>query len=130
MTKTAWAWVGIFLVSLLLGPAATAQKTEEKEKASIWMKKKSEYAQRLLVDLVRADFSATVTDAKEIQFFGYLEKNDRASVPGYKRQLGNFESAIEELIKCAEAKNIQGMTLAFQELTISCVQCHQVLRQR
>jgi hypothetical protein len=122
-------WAGIFVAALAMGPMpVSAQKTQDKDKASIWMKKKAEYAQRLLVDLARSDFATIVADAKEMQFLGYLEKNDRSDIPGYKRQLENFESSLEELIKSAEAKNLQGMTLAFQQLTVSCVQCHQVMR--
>ena len=127
--KTILATTSALLITLLLVPSPAAAQKEEKEKASIWMKKKIEYAQRLLVDLTRSDFAAIVTDAKEMQFLGYLEKNDRADIPGYKRQLGNFESSLEELIKSAEAKNLQGTTLAFQGLTNSCVQCHEAMRK-
>jgi hypothetical protein len=129
MTRSTVGWVGILVAALLTVPSpAPAQKAQDKEKASIWMKKKAEYAQKLLVDLTRGDFATLVTDAKEMQFLGYLEKNDRSDIPGYKRQLENFESSLEELIKTAEAKNLQGTTLAFQQLTVSCVQCHSVMR--
>ena len=129
MTKIQGGGLWSLLAVLLLIPSGLAQKAEEKEKASIWMKKKIEYAQRLLLDVTRADFAAVLEHAKEMQFLGYLEKYDRSDIPGYKRQVSHFEAAIEELIKNAEAKSLQGVTLSFQQLTNSCVQCHQAMRQ-
>ena len=52
----------------------------------------------------------------------------RADLAEYRRQMAMFEFANEELVRQANAKNVEGATLAYNQLTISCVQCHRVVR--
>ena len=39
-----------------------------------------------------------------------------------------FEFANMELVRNAKADRLDGATIAFQQLTISCVSCHKMLR--
>jgi hypothetical protein len=39
-----------------------------------------------------------------------------------------FEFADRELIRAAREENLYGATLAFTQLTISCVNCHKIVR--
>jgi hypothetical protein len=63
-----------------------------------------------------------------MQVVSYLEEWDRGEMPEYRRQLGYFEGANKELIRQAKKKNINGATLAYTQLTLTCVQCHNVIR--
>jgi hypothetical protein len=47
---------------------------------------------------------------------------------GYRQQVAAFSMANKELIRQAEEKNIYGATLAYNQLTVSCVQCHVIVR--
>jgi hypothetical protein len=42
--------------------------------------------------------------------------------------LASFRSANKSLVRMAQEKDLDGATLAFMQLTQSCVQCHKVLR--
>jgi len=101
---------------------------QEKEKSSRWMKRKLEHAQNILAGLTKADFDLIADNAKSMQFLGYLEKWERADQPAYKRQVVYFEMANQEVIRQAGEKNLAGVTLAYNQLTVSCVQCHKVVR--
>jgi cytochrome c556 len=57
-----------------------------------------------------------------------VEKWTKADNKEYKRQTALFEFANEELVRQANAKNVEGATLAYNRLTVTCVQCHRVVR--
>jgi cytochrome c556 len=101
---------------------------QEKEKASVWMKKKLEFSQNVLAGLTEADFEKIGANARAMNVLGYLEKWVRADRPGYKQQAAYFEFANQELIRQAREKNLDGATLAYNQLTVSCVQCHKIVR--
>jgi len=52
----------------------------------------------------------------------------RASRPEYRTQLRLFEFADRELIRAAAEKNLDAATLAYNQLTVSCVNCHKIVR--
>jgi hypothetical protein len=105
-----------------------AKKADKKEPASVWMKKKLEYSRKILDGLTKADMALIENSAEAMQVVGYLEEWDRANLPEYKRQLGYFKDANKELIRQARLKNINGATLAYTQLTLSCVHCHNIIR--
>jgi len=96
--------------------------------ASVWMEAKLEHAQKVLAGLTRGDFEMTKKHAESMQVISHLEKWDRADLPEYKRQIGYFDEANKELIRQANNKNIQGATVAYTLLTVSCVHCHNIVR--
>jgi hypothetical protein len=98
------------------------------EKSSIWMKKKLELSQNILAGLTESDFEKIRANAEAMGFLGYLEKWVRADRTDYKRQISHFEFAKQELIRQARDKNVEGATLAYTQLTVSCVQCHRIVR--
>ena len=104
------------------------KKPSEQEKASIWMKKKLQFAQNILAGLTEADFDKVRANAEAMNAVGYLERWFRADMPDYKRQVSYFEFANRELIRQAREKNLDGATLAYNQLTVSCVQCHRIVR--
>jgi hypothetical protein len=46
----------------------------------------------------------------------------------YEVQTNNFRRAAETLIQKAKAKNLDGATLAYVDMTVTCVRCHQYCR--
>ncbi len=102
------------------------------EKASAWMKQKLELSQNILAGLTKGDFEAVELNAQRMNIVNYLEKWAAADKPeyvDYKRQLSYFEMANREILRQSRAKNVEGATLAYNQLTVSCVQCHQIVRK-
>jgi hypothetical protein len=120
--------------ALSVGPAGAAdkkldeKKVDKQKEASLWMVKKLEHSQKILAGLTKADFETIKKNAQAMQVVGYLEEWDRAGLPEYMRQVRYFNDANKELIRQAGNKNIGGATLAYTQLTLSCVHCHNVVR--
>jgi hypothetical protein len=117
-------------------PPARAQRPQEaakassphQEKASLWMRHKLESSQKILEGMTRGDFQVIEKNATSMQTMSYLEGWVRADTPDYQAQLHAFEHATGSLVRAAQEKNLDGATLAYTQLTISCVQCHRVVR--
>ena len=49
--------------------------------------------------------------------------------PRYQQFSNEFQLAAETIVKKAKEKNMDGVTLAYFDLTRSCVRCHQYVRE-
>jgi cytochrome c556 len=63
-----------------------------------------------------------------MRVLGKIEGFVRGRSASYTTHLQTFDLATRELKRNARAKNTEGATLAFHQLTTSCVACHQSLR--
>ena len=117
---------GVYLLTMVSSLAA--QKSEEPE--SYWMKKKLEYSKEILSGLSQEDFDLITRNAKSMNALGQLEKWFRANTPEYRAQLKSFRSANDQLIKQSAEKNLDGAALAYMQVTLSCVNCHRVIRNQ
>lgn len=119
--------VAVAAVSFL----TTVQPGRAEEKPTDWMQLKLQMSQEILAGLTRGDFAAVETHAQKMNVVNFMEKLVTADKPHYKeytRQLQAFETANRELLRQSAAKNAEGATLAYVQLTISCVQCHKLIR--
>jgi hypothetical protein len=96
---------------------------------SVLMKKKLEYTQNILAGLANEDFDQIHKNAKILNTFGALERWFRADSDAYRAQLKIFRFANDELIRLSEEKNLEGASLAYMQLTLSCVNCHSHVRK-
>jgi hypothetical protein len=128
------AWVGLIsllLSFLLLSICPAGESTRDKkaaDEASLWMTKKLEFSQKILQGLTKGDFELVRKNADAMIVVGYLEKWDREGMPAYKKQLKSFESANKELVRQAEKKNMNAATRAYTQLVVSCIECHNIVR--
>jgi cytochrome c556 len=105
-----------------------AQPREDEKKPSVWMKKKLDYSQEILAGLANEDFKAIATSARAMNDLNQFEKFFRARTPEYREQLQIFDTANKALVRQAEKENLDGATIAFMQLTTSCVNCHKIVR--
>ncbi len=126
-----WLYVAATLAAIaMVLIAARVAGAAEPEEPSFWMKKKMEYSEKILAGLAKADFEAIEKNAMSMNGLSQIEQWVRASSPGYKSQLTAFRSANKSLIRFAQEEDIDGATLAFMQLTQSCVQCHKLIRDK
>ena len=124
----AFITAAVVIVCPLAGLAVWAQEGKEQE-MNFWMKKKLDYSQNILSGLATADFGAIGKNAESMARLGKLETFIRRSnAEEYRAQLRVFLAANKELTLAAEKKNIDGATLAFTQMMLSCVNCHKALR--
>ena len=109
-------------------PLGQEPKEDAKKKASIWMKAKLEFSRNILAGLTEEDFDKVEKNAQALNVAGFLEAIFRSKRADYQQQVHQFLIADQELIRQAKAKNIYGATLAYNQMTTSCVQCHRLIR--
>jgi hypothetical protein len=95
---------------------------------TFWMDVKLEESQKIFAALAEADFETLVGSAKKLTALAEMEGFVRNRYPGYKTQLQSYQFALREIEKQASHESIEGVTLGFQQLTLSCVNCHKQLR--
>lgn len=104
-------------------PKVTAEKS-----MSFWMAKKLELSKGILESLTKGDFEMMAKDAERMQRLGRMEGLVRRN-KDYQTQMNTFRLANQELIRHSQRRNVEGATLAFNQLTTSCVACHTMLRE-
>jgi hypothetical protein len=93
------------------------------------MADKLRFSQGLLQGIALADFPKIISSAEDLLALSRTAEWLANKSPRYEVHSNSFQLAAETLIQKAKAKNIDGVVLAFQDLTMSCVRCHQHLRE-
>lgn len=112
------------------GEEAAAPEVTKDQPMSVWMEKKLEYSKNMLEALTAGRYEDIEKHAEQMRVIGKIEGFVRGRSSSYKSHLQTFDLATRELKRQARAENIEGATLAFHQLTTSCVTCHQSLREK
>ena len=116
----------LICVALLTPPPLWSQEPAD---ANIDMHKKLEYSRDILNGLVMEDFDTVLKSAKALNKLGKRKWMENES-SAYRTQNQVFWFTTGTLLMAAEQKNIDGATLSYTQMTVSCVRCHQLLRDR
>ena len=126
MKRAVLAGVCLASLSAMLYTPLAAEADEEHLHAM--MVRKLGHTEQVLGGMARGDFEAIGRAAKELEQIG-REQWLRSEHPGYLAQLKFYRFACEELGRLAGDKNLDGVTVAYVQLTLSCVNCHKELRR-
>jgi hypothetical protein len=94
------------------------------------MRQKLEHSQRVLEGLALDDFAMIAENARKLK---ELSEDARWRVSpdiNYLRHSAQFQDLAEELAQDAKNKNIDGATLAYVQMTVNCVACHKLVRDK
>jgi len=123
--------VKYFLVFLAITGAfspLTSQAVQE-SKLSKLMADKLRYAQRLLEGIVMRDYPKITTSAEKLIQISNAAEWQAVRTPRYEVHSNEFRRAAEMIIRKAKDKNLDGVALSYVELTLSCVRCHDYVRE-
>ena len=98
------------------------------EGESVWMRKKMEYSQAILKGMATGDFEAIQLNASRMRLLNKVEGFVRKRNPSYRWHIRVFERTTSQLADHAKAENLPGVTLAFNQLVVNCVNCHNSIR--
>src|SRR5262249_13817071 len=76
-----------------------------------------------------ADFKKIAGGGEELIRLAKSETWQLIRSPFYERYSADFIATTEKLVKKAKEKNMDGAALAYVEMTLSCVRCHQYVRE-
>lgn len=109
----------------------TSEKQAEKEKDSNGEKKLSKFmrekltsSQLVLEGLMVEDYDMMQKGAKKMIEMSNATEWQVIEGPIFARQSEEFRSAAKQVIKFAKEKNIDGASLSYLHLTMTCIACH------
>jgi hypothetical protein len=117
---------------LLLPLLAVPSSSEEKKKREPdpLMAQKLKESQTLLEGLALNDLAKVQASAEELlRISKAAQFRKRLATAKYEYHANSFQRTAETIIEKAKAKNIDGATLAYLDLTMTCVRCHQHTRE-
>jgi cytochrome c556 len=114
---------------LFLGLPSLSGRSEEPRRPEPLMQQKLKHAQKVLEGLAINDFDKIADNGNELLAISKLAEWKAVKTPRYATYSDEFQEAVEKLIKNAKDKNLDGATLAYLEMTSSCVKCHKHVRE-
>jgi hypothetical protein len=105
-------------------------KTDPKSAQAKLMAEKLKHAQKLLDGLATNDFTKITRSADELLVISKTAEFTAARKSReYQLHTNNFRRALEEIAKKSKEKNLDGATLGYVDMTLTCVRCHQHTRE-
>ncbi len=108
--------------------SAESEPAAEESTTSVWMEKKLQHSQAMLRGLAIADYADVRYNAQRLKLLNRVEGFVRRRNPEYRAHVLNFNRVVSEIERQAVRENLEGATLAFNQLTVSCMECHKSLR--
>ena len=102
--------------------------TNRKVAMKAFMRKKLEASQSLLEGLAMEDFDMIASGAKQLKTTSAAAEFLVIHDPIYTEYADEFRRIIDKMEKAAKEKRIDGATLAYMDMTMSCVECHKYVR--
>lgn len=127
--KKTFVILAIFALCMGFGVQTPAPTQAQQAQTSKLMASKLKNSQILLEGIAIGDFKKITNAAEELIQLTKTEEWFMLKTPRYEMHSNEFRRAAETLIQKAQAKNMDGTTLAFFEMTMSCVRCHQYVRE-
>jgi cytochrome c556 len=118
----------IVAFTVVLG-AAVAHEVYAQVRLNQLMMDKLQNSQKLLEAIALGKFDKIEKHANELVRISKTAEWLAQKKPRYEYFSNEFTQAAEEIAKKAKAKNMDGVTLAYFDLTKSCVRCHQHMRE-
>jgi len=123
-----WSWAQVHKKSETSPKVEKSRGVEEPQEFDFWMTAKLRESQKIFAGLASADYKAIAESANTLRTLSKVERFVRKRNPDYRVQLHTFEFATAEIEKQAYNENMEGVVLGFNQLTLSCVNCHKKLR--
>lgn len=109
--------------------ASGQEKKDRDEILAEMMVKKLKNAHQVLDGVATANFKQMETGGEELIRLARSETWQLIRSPSYEIHSADFIRTTEKLVKKAKEKNMDGAALAYVEMTLSCVRCHQYVRE-
>ncbi|MEN9573208.1 MAG: hypothetical protein RL514_1063 [Verrucomicrobiota bacterium] len=118
----------VLVVVALAGLAATRVPDDPKVTTREVMKLKLESSQKVLEGIATENFLSISTHAQKLVALSQAAGWQARQSPEYKQFTTEFRRHAEALQKAARAENVDAASVAWFQLTISCVNCHRHMR--
>lgn len=127
--STAARFLRLILAGLLAcGLSGTLAQTKRSRAAKEFMREKLELAQRILEGITMEDYDLVI--AKGTKLAAMTEAADWRVFenPDYDQHSKTFKRHVDSLVQAAKKKNLDAATLGYVRMTMSCVDCHKMVK--
>lgn len=127
-------WILLFPVLMIClavpgtGSRAVAEE-QPKSKKSKLMAEKLRQSQLLLEGLTTNDLDMVSKAADELLIISRNAEFLAVKTPRYQVYTNSFRESLGEINKKVKAKSLDGATLGYMEMTLTCVRCHEHTRE-
>ena len=118
---------GLSLAVLVVLPAILAQ-SKNSSPTKEFMRQKLEHTQRVLEGIALEDFELIANHTRKLSAMSQAASWRAFDNPEYARHSETFRRNVDALNQAAVDRNLDGATLAYVKVTMSCVECHKFVR--
>ena len=124
------AWIAGGSILLVFVALAAQSPVPQASPTKSFMRQKLDHSQRVLEGITTENFNLTAIHAKRLGAMSLEAAWRVLDNPEYASRSTEFTRHVNDLVKAAENRNIDGATLAYVKMTLSCVECHKYVRGR
>lgn len=110
-------------------PPKAPKATDKKSAQAELMAKKLEHAKRILEGLTLNDLAKAGKHADELMAISQKAEFMAFKTKEYELYTNDFRRSLETIARKAKDGNLDGATLGYVNMTLSCVRCHQATRE-
>lgn len=121
--------LGVTLVLATVVFLTPYRATSQPKSVAKIMAEKLKSSQILLEGLALGDFNKITRSAEKLAQLTRTEEWMVHKTPRYEVHSNEFRRAAEVIIQKSREKNLDGVAYAYVDLTMSCVRCHQYVRE-
>lgn len=93
------------------------------------MQQKVAYSQQALVGIALEDYGLIANNAEKLVELSNKTNWYSRQVPEYELFLNEFRRNAQQLKEAGQQKNLDAASLAYVQMTLSCVSCHKFIRR-
>ena len=119
----------LIFVSLFADTKSTYTQAENESGVKEAMRQKLAYSQQVLVGITLEDYGLIANNAEKLVKLSNKTNWYSRQVPEYELFLNEFRRNAQELVEAGRQKNLDAASLAYVQMTLSCVSCHKFIRK-
>jgi len=93
------------------------------------MRKKLEHAQKLLEGIAVNDLKKVDDNAGDLMTLSKVAEFRALKTLDYERHSNDFRRTLDDMRRGVKNKNLEAVTLAYMDMTMTCVRCHTHVRE-
>jgi len=122
-----WLAIGSLALATVL-VSGSGGYGEPREELKNFMLVKLKHSQKVLEGLVMEDFPEIAKHAQDLSLLSLAETWQVLQTPEYVDYSRKFRNAADTLSDMAKKRDLTGATMAFNQVTTKCVECHKYVR--
>ncbi|ETX03962.1 cytochrome c [Candidatus Entotheonella palauensis] len=104
-------------------------KSESVHREKTFMRAKLIHTQQVLEGLLTEDFDEIVKHSQKMSLLTRALAWQMLEAAEYSQRSAEFRRSVDQLTEAAKKKNLDGVSLAYIDITIKCVECHKYVRK-